>query len=157
MSGPPPPVPFGPSSGFAPFDPSDAWLLQSVLYAGGLTEGAELRDVIGLGDGIGDALFTAEELRGGFARLTAAGYVRAAAGRYFVVGEARGLAKREGLSLAEHRQEIAAFLAASNYRGSDPDEPDPDLDDERIRQAVEDYLAPFREGNVGPQGGPDAN
>ena len=133
-------------SGFAPFDPSDAWLLQSVLYAGGLTEGAELRDVIGLGDGIGDALFSAEELRGGFARLTAAGFVRAAAGRYFVVGEARGLAKREGLSLAEHRDEIAAFLAASNYRGSDPDEPDPELSDERIGQAIASYLALFREG-----------
>jgi hypothetical protein len=157
VSHPPPAAPFVPSSGFAPFDPSDAWLLQSVLYAGGLTEGAELRDVIGLGDGIGDALFTAEELRGGFARLTAAGFIRAAAGRYFVVGEARGLAKKEGLSLAEHRQEIAAFLAASNYRGSDPDEPDPELSDERIRQAVEEYLAPFRDGSDRPKGGSDAN
>ena len=73
-----------------------------MLYAGGLTDGAELADVIGLGDGIRDALFTAEELRGGFARLVAAGFVRAEAGRYFVVGEARGLAKKEGLSLAEH-------------------------------------------------------
>ena len=56
MSGPPPLAPKARFAGFAPFDPSDAWLLQSVLYAGGLTEGAELRDVIGLGDGIGDAL-----------------------------------------------------------------------------------------------------
>lgn len=151
MSGPLPLVPF------APFDPSDAWLLQSVLYAGGLTEGAELADVIGLGDGIQDALFTAEELRGGLARLQAAGFVHAEGGRYYVVGEARRLAKKEGLSLAEHREEIAAFLAASNYRGSDSDEPDPDLSDEKIRQAVESYLAPLREGNEGPKGGQDAN
>lgn len=127
--------------GYAPFDPSDAWLLQAVLYAGGLTDGAELRDVIGLGDGIRDALFSAEELRGGFARLAAAGFVRAEAGRYFVVGEARGLAKKEGLSLAEHQAEIAAFLAASNYRGSEPEALDPALTDEKIREATEDYLA----------------
>ena len=136
MSGPVP---------FAPFDPSDAWLLQAVLYAGGLTEGAELADVIGLGDGIRDALFTGEELRGGFARLTAAGFVRAEGGRYFVVGEARGLAKKEGLSLAEHAAEIAAFLAVSNYRGSDPDEADPELTDDKIAAATRAYLAPLLE------------
>lgn len=140
----------------APFDPSDAWLLQSVLYAGGLTEGAELRDIIGLGDGIRDALFTTEELRGGFARLKAAGFLRGEGGRYFVVGEARGLAKKEGLSLAEHQEEIAAFLAASNYRGSDPDEPDPELSDDRIREAIAAYLAPFREGAGEPDSPPDA-
>ena len=127
------------------FDPSDAWLLQAVLYAGGLTEGAELADVIGLGDGIRDALFTGDELRGGFARLTAAGYVRSEDGRYFVVGEARSLAKKEGLSLAEHAAEIAAFLAASNYRGSDSEEADPDLSDEKIAVATRFYLAPLLE------------
>ncbi len=135
MSGPPPLAPF------APFDPSDAWLLQAVLYAGGLIDGAELSDVIGLGDGIRDALFGAEELRGGFARLIAAGFVRAEAGRYFVVGEARGLAKREGLSLADHGEEIAAFLAASNYRGTDSSSPDSDLTDEKIAAATRTYLA----------------
>ncbi|MEO7794535.1 MAG: hypothetical protein ABIV06_07150 [Thermoanaerobaculia bacterium] len=146
MSDLPPPAPLAP---IAPFDPSDAWLLQSVLYAGGLTDGAELRDVIGLGDGIRDALFTADELRGGFARLIAAGYVRANTGRYFVVGEARGLAKREGLDLAGHALEITAFLDASNYRGLDSKKPDPELTDERIRQAVDAYLAPLREGGGG--------
>lgn len=133
-------------SGIAPFDPSDAWLLQAVLYAGGLTEGAELADVIGLGDGIRDALFTGEELRGGFARLTAAGFVRAENERWFVVGEARALAKKEGLSLAEHAAEIAVFLAASNYRGSDPEEADPALTDEKIREAVRSYLTRFESG-----------
>lgn len=138
-------------AGVAPFDPSDAWLLQAVLYAGGLTEGAELADVIGLGDGIRDTLFTADELRGGFARLIAAGFVRAENGRYFVVGEARGLAKKEGLSLAEHTAEIAAFLGASSYRGSDSDEADPDLTDEKIRAAVRAYLMRF-EGGSGEAG-----
>ena len=156
MSGPPPPAPFATLAGFAPFDPADAWLLQAVLYAGGLTDGAELRDVIGLGDGIRDALFTAEELRGGFARLAAAGFVRAEAGRYFVVGEARGLAKKEGLSLAAHSEEIAAFLADSNYRGIDSEERDPALTDEKIRQAVEAYLAPLREGAAQPDTPSDA-
>lgn len=144
------------SSGFAPFDPSDTWLLQAVLYAGGLTEGAELADVIGLGDGIRDALFTGDELRGGFARLIAAGFVRAENGRWFVVGEARGLAKKEGLSLAEHAAEIAAFLAASNYRGSDPDEADPALSDEKIRAAVRSYLALFQPGPAEPELAPDS-
>ncbi len=130
-------------NGEAPFAWSDAWLLQSVLYAGGLAGGAELQDVIALGDGIRDALFTAEELRGGFARLAAAGLVRVETGRYFVVGEARGLAKKEGLSLAAHGEEIAAFLAASNYRGTDPEVADPDLTDERIEQATQAYRAGF--------------
>jgi len=138
-------------NGEAPFAWSDSWLLQSVLYAGGLAEGAELRDVIGLGDGIRDALFTAEELRGGFARLAAAGLVRVEAGRYFVVGEARGLAKEEGHSLREHGEEVAAFLAASNYRGTDPEGPDPDLTEERIGQAVQAYLAQFRAGDRGAE------
>ena len=79
------------------------------------------------------------------ARLTAAGYVRSEDGRYFVVGEARGLAKKEGLSLAEHAAEIAAFLAASNYRGSDSEEADPDLSDEKIAVATRFYLAPLLE------------
>lgn len=140
-------------SGEAPFDPSDAWLLQAVLYAGGLTDGAELRDVIALGDGIHDALFTAEELRGGFARLTAAGFVRVEAGRYFVVGEARGLAKNEKPPLREHREDIAAFLAASAYRGFTSEGSDPDLTDERIQQATEAYLAPFRNGYKRTEGG----
>jgi hypothetical protein len=144
---------------FAPFDPSDAWLLQAVLYAGGLTDGAELRDVIGLGDGIRDALFTPDELRGGFSRLIAAGFVRAEAGRYFVVGEARGLAKKEGVSLADHQLEIAAFLAVSNYRGSDPEEADPDLTDEKIRQATQAYLALFQSspGESEPPASPPAD
>lgn len=144
-------------AGIAPFDPSDAWLLQAVLYAGGLTEGAELADVIGLGDGIRDALFTGEELRGGFARLTAAGFVRAENGRYFVVGEARALAKKEGLSLAEHQAEIAAFLAASNYRGSDPDGIDPELTDQKIREAVRAYLARFEPEAAQPPPPPGAD
>lgn len=140
---------------FAPFDPSDAWLLQAVLYAGGLTDGAELRDVIGLGDGIRDALFTAEELRGGFGRLIAAGFVRAENDRYFVVGEARGLAKREGLSLGDHRLEIEAFLAVSNYRGGDPEEADPALSDEKIREATKAYLELFQRPTEGVEPPPD--
>ncbi|MDQ1347447.1 MAG: hypothetical protein QG573_818, partial [Acidobacteriota bacterium] len=43
--------------------------------------------------------------------------------------------------LAEHQAEIAAFLAASNYRGSEPEALDPALTDEKIREATEDYLA----------------
>jgi hypothetical protein len=136
---------------FSPFEPSDAGLLQAVLYAGGLTDGADLRDVIGLGDGIRDALFTAEELRGGFGRLVAAGFVRSDEGRFFVVGEARGLAKKEGLSLADHQVEIAAFLAVSNYRGSEPEEADPGLSDEKIGEATRAYLALFQGSQEKPE------
>ena len=96
-----------------------------------------------------DALFTAEELRGGFARLAAAGFVRAER-RTLLRGRRGARAGEEGgLSLAAHGEEIAAFLAASNYRGTDPEGPDPDLSDEKIRQAVEDYLAPFRQADAG--------
>lgn len=158
MSGPPPQDPFDPLAplvAFAPFDPSDAGLLQAVLYAGGLIDGAELRDVIGLGDGIRDALFTVDELRGGFARLIAAGFVRAEGKRFFVVGEARGLAKKEGLSLAEHLEEITAFLAASNFRGGDPDGMDSALTDEKIREATAAYLALFQEPDRAPEPPPN--
>lgn len=141
----------------APFDPSDAWLLQAVLYAGGLTEGAELRDVIALGDGLEDALFTAEELRGGFARLTAAGFVRAESGRYFVVGEALRLGESEKQSFRDHREAIAAFLAASDYRGIESEEIDPDLTDERIGRAAAEYLAQFQPEDGDPERDPSAN
>jgi len=60
------------------FEPSDAWLLLSVLYAHDPADAKRLREV---GDFIGHAIFTDAELEGGLARLNAAGHVVQEQGR----------------------------------------------------------------------------
>jgi hypothetical protein len=134
------------------FTPTDAVLLQALLYAGALTDGAELRDIVALGDGIRDELFSADELRQGFSKLRAAGFLREEEGRFFVVGAARTLGQRERGSLAQHGEEIAAFLAAAplragDLRTEDPDDPYPELTDERVEQATQGYLESLRGPN----------
>ncbi len=131
------------------FYATDAELLQALLYAGALTDGAELSDVIALGDGIRDGLFSAGELRSGFSKLRAAGILREAEGRFFVVGAARTLGQRERRPLAEHGEEVAAFLAATpvgagDLRSEDPDDPYPELTDERVAEATRVYLDSLR-------------
>ena len=131
------------------FDTTDAWLLQALLYSGALTDGAELRDVIALGDGIRDAIFSADELRSGLSKLRAAGFLREEEGRFFVLGAARTLGQREKLSMGEHGKEVAAFLATVKVRAGDlrvenPDDPYPELTDERVELATRAYLESLR-------------
>lgn len=57
------------------FLPSDAWLLLSLIYARDPADRDALR---GVGDFINHAIFTADELEGGLARLVQAGHAVAA-------------------------------------------------------------------------------
>ena len=56
------------------FNWSDAWLLLSVIYAGG--EGADLERIISVGDGIEHAIFNPDELESGLARLVSSGHIK---------------------------------------------------------------------------------
>ena len=69
-----------------PFTWSDTWLLLSI-GTGGET-GATLKDIIAAGDFLNHAIFTGAELRRGFAKLLAAGYVVKVADRFQVAGQA---------------------------------------------------------------------
>jgi hypothetical protein len=57
-----------------PFQWSDAWLLHAVCAAGG-GRATTLASVVAAGDYINHAVLTAAEIRGGVARLVAAGHV----------------------------------------------------------------------------------
>src|SRR3989338_8909388 len=53
---------------------ADAWLLLSIIYASD-KQAASLTEIIACGDFINHAIFTWEELQGGFFRLINSGYV----------------------------------------------------------------------------------
>src|SRR5262245_53374580 len=62
---------------------SDAWLLQAIVLA--TQRGpATLAQVIAAADVVNHALLTADELHGGFARLTAGGFVAEAEERFTI-------------------------------------------------------------------------
>lgn len=63
------------------FNYSDAWLLLSIIYAksNGI---ANLVNIIGYGDFINHAIFTIEELKGGFYRLINSDYIVEKNGEY---------------------------------------------------------------------------
>lgn len=73
-----------------PFVKSDAWLFMAVA-AGDRGAGATLKDVIAAGDFINHSIFSLGELRRGFARLTAGGYVREEAGQFSLTADGRAL------------------------------------------------------------------
>ena len=53
---------------------SDAWLLLAIVYAG--SGGANLQKIVAIGDVIEHAIFNADELESGLARLTSGGYIK---------------------------------------------------------------------------------
>lgn len=104
---------------------ADEWLMNAVRAAGG-ANGATLKDVITAGDMINHAVFTPTELRTGFAKLLAAGWVTEKDGKWFV---------REG-------GRTVRVIGESNV-WPDPNTPDPrwnhPLSDEEISAAVRAY------------------
>ena len=125
---------------------SDAWLLHAVAVAGGTGSGASLTDIIGSGDGINHALFTAEELRRGFGKLTAAGYVAERGALFFLEGPAIDTWRHasEHRSLIKQREVLERFLDAAPYPAGhpgfeDPAWPYPSLTDARIHAAEREY------------------
>ena len=65
------------------FNWSDAWLLLAIIYAG--DEGANLERIIEVGDGIEHAIFNADELESGLARLTENGYIKEKNGVFYAM------------------------------------------------------------------------
>src|SRR5262249_50434708 len=60
---------------------SDSWLLLSLIYA---REPSDVKRIRAIGDFINHAVFTTQELRGGFRRLVAAGHVKRLGKKYVV-------------------------------------------------------------------------
>lgn len=125
---------------------SDVWLLHAVAVAGGDASGASLTDVIGVGDAINHALFTSAELRRGFAKLSAAGFVSERGARFFIEGEAADAWQRafQHQRLGKQRKELETFLGAAPYPAGDPGFEDPEwpypsLTDARIHAAEAEY------------------
>ena len=60
---------------------TDAWLLLSIIVAD-RGNGADLEGIIGAGDAINHAIFTAEEIQGGLHKLVRGGFVDEVRGRF---------------------------------------------------------------------------
>jgi hypothetical protein len=73
---------------------SDAWVLESVLLAGGLLRRGRLRSIIAAGDACSHAIFEYEELDRGLARLIAAGLVERRSDRFVETRMATAIWKR---------------------------------------------------------------
>lgn len=58
------------------YNSSDAWLLLSIIYAGGANGTATLEKIIGAGDYINHAVFNPDELESGLARLAAGKFIK---------------------------------------------------------------------------------
>ncbi len=58
-----------------PFEWSDVWLMMALKSVDGSANGTALFNVMACGDALNHAGFTRSELRGGFNRLEAAGYI----------------------------------------------------------------------------------
>lgn len=131
---------------------SDAWLLHSVAVAGGDKDGATLAGIIRIGDAINHAIFTAAELRRGFGKLTAAGYLSEVDGRFRLSGGARVVWTKavKFQALDRQRREIDAFLKPDPYPAGDPGAEDPawpyPLTDSRIAEAETDYRRHLSKG-----------
>ena len=125
------------------YNSSDAWLLLAIIYAGGA---ATLEKIIGAGDYINHAVFNADELESGLARLTAGKFIREKNKTFYVTLKVRrAYAKTTSprrsadKELEDIKQLIGATAAAGEqqhkndlkYAGFSPEE---------FREAVEKHL-----------------
>lgn len=135
-----------------PFVRSDTWVFMSVALGGG-GKGATLIDVYAAGDRINHAVFRPDELRRGFAKLVAAGYVREEAGRFFLTDEGHALFERVGgverTSLLAAWETLDALLHVSRT-AADPSAFDderwayPGITAQRAREAAAEYRRQFK-------------
>lgn len=58
------------------YNSSDAWLLLTIIYAGGGKKAATLDEIIAVSDAVNHAVFNEDELESGLARLTAGGFIK---------------------------------------------------------------------------------
>lgn len=128
------------------FSGPDSWLLLATGLAA-RNRGARLVEIIAAGDAVNHAIFTPAELRRGFAKLIAAGYLRVEGGRFFLVESAR-----EAVDRATERGFARAWGPITRFLGvpsgswdppnfEDPDWRYPDLSDEAYNAAVREYTS----------------
>ena len=129
------------------FTSSDAWLLLSIAWAS-RDRGASLKDIIAAGDAINHAIFGPQELRRGFAKLIAAGYVARKRGRYFVRGAAAEFYRStivRSRSTYDTLDELKDFLGVTPGSSDDgpghedPRWPFPKLSDGAVKEAWAEY------------------
>jgi len=125
---------------------SDVWLLHSVAAAGGDGSGANLADILAIGDMMNHALFTGAELRRGLGKLSAAGFVAQRGTLFFVEAEAAAAWRRARgyRSIEKQRKELEALLKPAQYPAGepgfeDPAWPYPSMTDARISAAEAEY------------------
>ncbi|MBZ5590008.1 MAG: hypothetical protein LAO05_15750 [Acidobacteriia bacterium] len=128
------------------FSGSDSW----VLLATGLAarnRGARLAEVIAAGDAVNHAIFTLAELRRGFAKLIAAGYLRVEGGRFYLIESAReAVDQATKRGFARGFEPIGRFLGVQSRSWDPPTFEDPrwrfpDLSEEAYSAAVGEYTA----------------
>lgn len=124
---------------------SDAWLLLTVGVVG--ASPAPLTQVLGAADGVQHAILTREELNGGIARLSRAGYLRYAVDGLELTSDGRDLIARAGRnrgSWLKQQETLERLLGASPWSaGHDPagagaGEPEA-VSEEAYRDALRDY------------------
>jgi hypothetical protein len=102
---------------------SDAWLLHAVMLAQGDKACATLEEIIGAGDFINHAIFTCDELAGGFRRLEQAGFLEIDAAvcklthAFFAAWRAAGTERR---SLAKQSDALRQLLGAPPWQPARP-------------------------------------
>jgi hypothetical protein len=100
------------------FEYADAWLLLSVIYAHQNGK-PSLSKVIGYGDFINHAIFSVEELQGGFFRLIKTGYIIDEHGGYIptekIMVSYNGLVKGRKLRVEKELQFIREQLEAPEW------------------------------------------
>jgi hypothetical protein len=97
---------------------SDIWLLQAIISGGG-DEGASLYNIISIGDALNHAIFTDEELEGGFARLTEGKLIEERDGRFFATTEAKDIyskASSKSGSIFTIRDRVAKAIDAAPWQ-----------------------------------------
>lgn len=131
------------------FNWSDAWLLLSVIYAGG--EGADLERIIAVGDGINHAIFNPDELESGFARLTSSGHIKEKNGIFVATLRVRrAFAKMSPKRSAIHKdlERVETLIGAAPSSAEQPNTNNqkyPGFSAAAYTQAVNRYLERFRE------------
>lgn len=142
------------------FTSSDVWLLLAIALAEGEPP-VHLPDILFAGDAINKAVFSPQELRRGFSKLTQAGYVRDSTGDYslsktgrMLISDARKHDPR-WLSMWKYIEKRLAPTAGANDappagandapQFDDPRYPYPQLTDEMVEVADAQYRAKFAE------------
>jgi hypothetical protein len=135
-----------------PFTSSDIWLLVSIGAAESESP-VTLADILLTGDTINKAVFTPQELRRGFGKLTLAGYITEAAGTFALTESGRSLvnaARQRSPSWLEVWGELERRLASTRGVEDAPGYEDrrfpyPGMTDEIVAKADREYRQKFEQ------------